>query len=168
MGDILNLKRTSGVTVEATDIIIRETKTTRLILRPLVIDGNGQDSVKCWIIAQRKGLSEKWEEENELPLSSLKKGEWAKFELKTNDVTKILGALSAIKEQYKKYGVLFSGKYSLIEGEEAMLLEELSKFDRELLIKKLKDVKPEHLENLSETIKLTRLEKLIKEIKENA
>ena len=170
MDDGINIKRTSKVTLEATDIVIRETKTTRLILRPVIVDNykNPENSDKCWIIAQRKGIGETWEESNELPLSSLKKGEWSKLELKTEDVSKILGALEAIKEQYKKHGILFGGKYSLIKGEEAKLLAELAKFDRDVLIEKLKDINPEYLENLSETIKLSRLEKLIAEIKSNS
>jgi hypothetical protein len=170
MADDINLRRTSGFTFEATDIVIRESSTTRLILRPVVVDNhkNAHDSVKCWIVAQRKGPNERWEEVNELPLSKLHKGEWSKLELKTEDVSKILGALDAIKEQYKKHGLFFGGKYSLIKGEEAKLLAELAKFDRDVLIEKLKNINPEHLENLSETIKLSRLERLITEIRTNA
>ncbi len=170
MEEEIGIKRTSKVTLEATDIVVRETKTIRLILRPVIVDNhkNSDDSVKCWIIAQRKGLNEKWEEFNDLPLSSLKKGEWSKIELKTEDISKILGSLDAIKEQYKKHGIFFGGKYSLIKGEEVKLLAELAKFDRDVLIEKLKNINPEHLENLSETIKLSRLEKLIEEIKSNS
>lgn len=165
----VNIHRTSSVTQEASDIVIRETKTTRLVLRPVIIDNykNSDDSVKCWIIAQKKGANETWEQ-NSLLLSNLKKGEWTKLELKTEDVSKILGALEAIKEQYKKHNIVFGGKYSLIKGEEAKLLAELARFDRSMLIEKLKDINPEHLENLSETIKLSRLEKLITVIGKNS
>lgn len=165
----ISLKRTSKVTLEATDLVVRETDTTRLILRPLVVDNpnNSEDSVKCWIIAQKKGLNETWDNSEGFSLSNLKKGEWSKFELKTEDVTKILGALEAIKDQYKKMGLLWVGKYSLIKGEEAKLLSELARFDRAMLVEKLKNVTPEHLENLSETIKLSRLDDLIKKIEES-
>ena len=170
MEEGINIQRTSKVTLETTDILIRETKTTRLILRPVVVDNfkNPENSIKCWIIAQKKGVNENWDEINELPLSSFKKGEWSKLELKTEDVSKILGALEAIKEQFNENGISFEGKYSLIKGEEIRLLAELAKFDRDILIEKLKNINPEHLENLSETIKLSRLEKLIKEIKSNS
>ncbi|MBI5469969.1 DUF4263 domain-containing protein [Candidatus Kaiserbacteria bacterium] len=169
MNDSLHIKRTSSVTLAATDIVIRESKTTRLLLRPLIVDNYSSpgNSVKCWIIAQRKGPSDEWNEANEFPLSKLSKGEWSKFELKTEDVSKILGSLEAIKELYKEHGITWDGKYALIHGEEAKLLAELSKFDRTLLLEKLKNINPAHLENLSETIKLSRLEGLLKVIKAN-
>jgi hypothetical protein len=170
MADDISIKKTSTVTLQATDLVIRETKTIRLILRPVVVDNSKhpENSVKCWIIAQRKGPNDKWEEFNELPLSRLKKGEWLKFQLKTEDVSKILGMLEAIKDQYERYGISFGGRYSLIKGEEVKLLAELARFNRSVLLSKLKNVDQEGLENLTETIKLSRLENLVKQIKEHS
>ncbi len=125
------------------------------------------NSIKCWIIAQKKGTNDTWEDYNELSLSNLKKGEWTRLELKTEDLANILKATAAIKSEFDKRGVFFGGQYSLIKGEEARVLTELSKFDKTKLIDTFKKLAPDDLDNISETIKVSRLDKLITEIETN-
>ncbi len=59
------------------DFVLRETKTTRLVFRPLMVQNEKQAnaSVKGTFIFQRKGHNEEWSDILTEPLSSLKKGD---------------------------------------------------------------------------------------------
>lgn len=91
------------------DIIIRETGTTRLVFRPILVtnEKSPESSVKGGFIFQRKGISEKWEDIAVPPLSSLKKGEAIKLELKSQELKKLHSEISNLYEIYDAGGIPF-------------------------------------------------------------
>ena len=103
----INTKSTSRVTAQASDIAIRETATTLLIFRPIIIDNpnNRSASVKGDFLYQRKSQNGKWMDFETIPLSSLKMGEGYKLELKSAELLNLINELKPLYELHHEGGV---------------------------------------------------------------
>lgn len=106
MEEIIN-KSTSRVTAQAPDIAIRETATTLLIFRPIIIDNpnNRSASIKGDFLYQRKSQNGKWVDFETIPLSSLKMGEGYKLELKSAELLNLINELKPLYELHQEGGV---------------------------------------------------------------
>jgi len=102
----IHTKSTSKSSAVCTDIVLRETKTTRLIFRPLLIDNpqNPQATVNGGFLFQRKKGSE-WEDFDTIPLSSIKGGEGYKLELHSEELLQLFQELHYIYELRKVAGI---------------------------------------------------------------
>jgi len=92
---------------EADPIVLRETATTRLVVKPLLVN-NAQDAsapVKGCFIFQRKRGSEGWEDNATIPLSSLKSGEGIKLELKASEFHQLLSHAAGLYRLYQRQGL---------------------------------------------------------------
>lgn len=100
-------KSTSRVTAQASDIAIRETATTLLIFRPIIIDNpnNRSASIKGDFLYQRKSQNGKWVDFETIPLSSLKMGEGYKLELKSAELLNLINELKPLYELHQEGGV---------------------------------------------------------------
>jgi hypothetical protein len=87
--------------------VLRETKTTRLIFRPILVDNikEKEASVKGTFVFQKKGLSDTWEDSESTSLSSLKKGESVKLELKSAELLKLYTEVQNLYEMYRESGI---------------------------------------------------------------
>lgn len=105
--DEITVKSTSRVSAECSDIILRETSTTRLVFRPLLIDNpNDADAgVKGAFLFQRKKASAEWEDFETIPMSSLKGGEGYKLEVKSSELLKLFSELSSLYQLHDETGV---------------------------------------------------------------
>ena len=91
---------TSSKTLEVSDLVLRKTKTTRLIFKPIIID-NPHDkdaSVKGQFVFQRKSQKNEWKECNSFPLSKLKANEWVKLELHSSEIKVFLEGIESLRE----------------------------------------------------------------------
>ncbi|MCP3659104.1 MAG: hypothetical protein GY830_01790 [Bacteroidetes bacterium] len=72
---IIKTKSTSRDSLEVSDIILREEKTSKLLFRPLIVNNKKKidASVKGWFIFQKKGINDEWEDYSNFKLSQLKK-----------------------------------------------------------------------------------------------
>ena len=100
-------KSTSRVTAQASDIAIRETATTRLVFRPIIIDNphNSDASIKGNFLYLRKSQNEQWEDFETIPLSSLKMGEGYKLELKSAELLNLTNELKLLYDLHQESGV---------------------------------------------------------------
>lgn len=100
-------KSTSRVTAQASDIAIRETATTLLIFRPIIIDNpnNISASIKGDFLYQRKSQNGKWMDFETIPLSSLKMGEGYKLELKSAELLNLINELKPLYGLHQEGGV---------------------------------------------------------------
>lgn len=98
---------TSRVTAQASDIAIRETATTRLVFRPIIIDNphNSDASIKGNFLYLRKSQNEQWEDFETIPLSSLKMGEGYKLELKSAELLNLTNELKLLYDLHQESGV---------------------------------------------------------------
>jgi hypothetical protein len=73
--------------------VLRETDTTRLIFRPLIIENphDSNASVRGAFVFQRKTSSSTWEDIDVPPLTRLKQDEAVKLELKSEELLKLHG-----------------------------------------------------------------------------
>src|SRR4051812_2944684 len=88
---------TSASTAESDPIIIRQTATTRLVFKPLLVK-NPHDvkaSIKGCFVFQRKATKADWEDHDTVPLSKLKADEWTKLELTSGELLTLLQHLGA-------------------------------------------------------------------------
>ena len=101
------VKSTSSHSATTDDIVLRETEATRLIFRPVLVDNQKKQeaSVKGTFIFQRKGLSDKWEDSESIPLSKLKKGEGVKLELKSAELLNLFTEIRSLYEMYQEGGI---------------------------------------------------------------
>lgn len=103
----LTVKSTSKVTAQCSDFIIRETKTTRLIFRPQLIDNqkNQSASVKGVFIYQRKGVKQNWVDFPTEPLSSLKSGESYKLSLSSSETLALYKHIEELQDFFTCKGI---------------------------------------------------------------
>ncbi|MYL33249.1 DUF4263 domain-containing protein [Pontibacillus yanchengensis] len=185
------IKSTSNHSAHGEDIILRQTKTTRLLFRPQLVDNvnDSNASVRGTFIFQKKNMKNKWEDYKELDNNRLKADEWIKLDIKSSELLKLMTELNAYYEIHKEYGINPGfNKYNLIEKELHNILE-LVNDDQELLeilsnrsngefiidtvkwiankdepskiIDQLKNAEDKELERLNTYISITNIKKLL-------
>ena len=107
MSEEIFVSPTSNVTADCKSIILRETKTTRLIFRPMLVDNpNEEDAcVRGWLVFERKKKDSDWEEHKKLLLSNLRAEEWIKIELHSSELLLLYRKLGALYELYSEHGI---------------------------------------------------------------
>jgi hypothetical protein len=108
MGD-LKVRSTSKATAKCSDFIIRETRTTRLIFRPLLIDNpkNPSASVKGVFLYQRKGAKQIWADFPTEPLSGLKSGESYKLSLSSSETLALCKHIEKLQDLFACNGIQY-------------------------------------------------------------
>lgn len=101
------IKSTSSASAECSDIVLRETATTRLVFRPMLVENPSarEASVDGAFIFRRKGKNEDWADVPAEPLSGLKKDEGYKVSLKAAEVLTLHQELSSLYELFKIEGI---------------------------------------------------------------
>ena len=104
----ITIKSTSRFTVEATDIGLRETETTRLIFRPVIIENpnNTNACLKGSFLFQRKSKNEQWEDFETISLASLKMGEGYKLGLDSAELLKFMKEIVPLYKLHREGGVI--------------------------------------------------------------
>ncbi|MGH8503801.1 MAG: Shedu immune nuclease family protein [Gammaproteobacteria bacterium] len=114
--DIYTVISRSRNSAEAEPVILRETETTRLVLKPWLVNNaqNPSATIKGVFVFQRKRKGEGWEDNATVPLSKLKSGEAYKLELKANELHELLSHAAGLYRSYRKLG-LPTGKIHFIK-----------------------------------------------------
>jgi len=105
--DSFTIIPTSASTAECDPIIIRETGTTRLVFKPLLIKNpnDTKASVKGCFVFQRKGAKTEWVDRNAVSLSKLRADEWIKLELTSEELLGFVRNLGGFYRANAKYGL---------------------------------------------------------------
>jgi hypothetical protein len=118
------------------DIELRQTKTTRLIFRPLLVD-NAHDreaAVKGTFLFQRKRPGQDWEDYRTFNLSELKAEEGVKLALKSAEVLTLFRELEALYGLYEEEGIP-SGEVGYYRGSPVLdLLSKVSDAEFETIV----------------------------------
>jgi len=98
---------TSASTAESDSIVVRQTATTRLVFKPLLVKNphDAKASVKGTFVFQRKATKDDWEEQNRVSLSKFKAGEWTKLELSSEELLIFLQHMAAFYRANARYGL---------------------------------------------------------------
>ena len=93
-------------TATADDVVLRESKTTRLVFRPLLVDNEmlPEASVKGQFIFEKKGRNDEWVPTEAISLARLKVGEGVRLELKSAETLKLHKELSDLYDLYSQHG----------------------------------------------------------------
>ena len=103
----IRTKSTSRSSAECSDLVLRETNTTRLVFRPILVDNpsNSEAAVNGTFIFQRKGQRDNWTDTETIPLSQLKKDEGYKLEIKSSELLSLFNHLSDLYQLHSQSGV---------------------------------------------------------------
>lgn len=159
-------KSTSSSSMDVSDIVLRETGTTRLIFRPEIVKNpnNKEACVKGEFVFQKKGLKDSWVSYKDLLLSNLKASEWIKLELKSAEVLLLLNKLKEMQGVFQEYGIVFGEtEFKITRGNAENILSQLSKLaNKEFIWQVLQDFKFEDLQNLNYVVGIGRFKAAIK------
>jgi hypothetical protein len=127
----IRTKSTSRVTAEATDIVLRESESIRLIFRPTILDNrnNVDAAVKGVFLYQRKSKKADWEDFETIPLNSVKAGEGYKLELKSAELLLLIQELKPLYALHKQGGVPRGEKKYVQATPQLQQLAELTSHD---------------------------------------
>ena len=101
------IKSTSLSSAISDVIVLRETRTTRLIFRPMLVTNpeNQAAAVRGTFAFERKGSSGTWEGVGTFPLYKLKKHEGVKLTIKSSELLKLYEELTALYGLYRDEGI---------------------------------------------------------------
>lgn len=107
--DSLHVKSTSRASADCSDNVLRETNTTRLVFRPMLVENQAKPEacVKGTFIFQRKGQKDEWGDTETISLSSLKKDEGFKLEIKSMELLKLFKGIHGLYQLHSKSGIPF-------------------------------------------------------------
>ena len=124
MTEKYEIQRTSLQSAAVSDKVLAETTTTRLVLRPDIVENpkNPDAKIKVSLIHQRKSPNATWEDTPTIPLSSLKAGEQVKFTLHSEPTLELFNQLNNLYTIATK-GKIGFGKTSLVVGREEEIIQ---------------------------------------------
>jgi hypothetical protein len=96
--EIYTIIPTSAQSADCDPIVLWEAETRRLVFKPMLVE-NPNDPAACVngvFTYQRKRKAEEWEDHNEVPLNTLKAGEWVRIPLQAKEVLDLARHLSAL------------------------------------------------------------------------
>lgn len=127
----ITTRSTSRVTAEASDIVLRESESIRLIFRPTILDNrnNADAAVKGVFLYQRKLKKDSWEDFETIPLNSVKTGEGYKLELKSAELLQLIQELKPLYDLHKESGVPRGQKKYVQASPQLQQLAELTSQD---------------------------------------
>jgi hypothetical protein len=99
--------------------VIRETNTTRLFYVPEIVDNPSDQnlSVRGKLIYQKRNEQD-WTDNVNLKLSTLKKGEWTSFDIKSEELFELSNISNHLKQIYEKDGIPYgSNEYLFLQSE---------------------------------------------------
>jgi hypothetical protein len=117
----LKVRSTSTSSAIVSDEVIRETTTTRLLFRPMLVDNphNSEASVKGSFLFQRKGPGESWADVPTEPLSTLKKGESYQL-IKSAQLLELYEHLGELYKLHSRHGISI-GEIEYVRAHGALL-----------------------------------------------
>ena len=107
---------TSKNSAELEDLVIRETKTSRLVFKTTIVNNekNKKACVKGHFAYKRKKMNGVWEDCESIKLSELKSGEGVKITLSSEEVLRFYDHLSQCQIFYEEHGIPVGEKRILV------------------------------------------------------
>lgn len=100
----IKVNTTSNKTADVTGMVIRENQQYRIVYYPKLVDNtkNPEECVNGYLVCQKKGKSDKWEDMNEISVKDVKVGEWTKFNIELGEMLNLIRYADKLKELYEK------------------------------------------------------------------
>ena len=149
--DIIDIKKKSFSVADGSEIILRETQSTKMVFLPTLINDpyRSTSGVRGKIVFLKKGFKEEWTRYKEVEANNMKAGQWTQLELSLDETQKLLDGLQQCNLILKNFSVE-SSRYSFWDEEEVIeknkadqIMSLLSKQDT--LIDELLDTENNHL-----------------------
>lgn len=118
-----NVTKTSRQSAEVDDVVLTATTTTRLIMRPTLVDNpnNTDAKVKISLIHQRKSSKGQWEDDSGEPLSTLKAGQQIKLALDSSTTLELRRQLENIYALHGSTRFSFLGSELVVGSEDEII-----------------------------------------------
>ena len=168
MNKAVTIKSTSRTSAQTEDVLLRESGTTRLVFRPVMVVNPSEPKhcIKGWFLFQRKKTSGNWSDYQISDLNSLKDAEGMKLELHSSEVYSLLTQLNNRYCIFDKYGIKFgTNKFVLTPDNVEEVIEQLLQDSSNL--EKFKSLKREDLEKINVVTNISNLEFLLETWEKN-
>lgn len=169
--DTLKTRATSDKTMEVKPVVLRVTKTTRLLFSPSWVDPKlTNNPLRGGFRFQKKSPMETWEDFDAKKISTLKKDEEYNLNLDGNDMAVLFENLEEIKQTLLEHGHSYhTQEFKKINTNNAnnLLLQIGDTKNRSLIIEELKKLESQNFQNLGSVIGSARIEKVIDEFEKN-
>lgn len=109
---------------EITAIVLSSKETTRKLFCPTIAN----DELRGYIVFQRKGINDKWEELEKLNLNTFKAKEWTKVELHTKELALVLEYVNSMKSFISKRDLFAFNNYVMFGMRDILTEDESQKF----------------------------------------
>lgn len=108
-GGAIRVTSTSRRTANIDPIVLRETATTRLIFRPVLLDNprNPEAPMDGTFVFQRKTRTASWTDHSELTLSQLRADEWVKIDLRAAELLALFEGLDSYYALVREHGLVY-------------------------------------------------------------
>ena len=102
---------TSRFSAECSDIVLRETSTSRLLFRPQLVTNPPAEaaSVRGTFLCRRKAPKTEWESTEAISLASVKGGEGVKMELQAEEVLALFREVAELYRVHAEEGIRCAG-----------------------------------------------------------
>lgn len=172
MVEELKIKSVASTASKVSDIPIKETTTTRLLFRPLIVDNreNADACVKGSLIYQKKDKNGNFKEDDKaFGFVNVKEGQYCQFDFKSEEILILLNNFDMLKKLYKEKGII-NGETSCIitDGNLIEIFKQLSEFkDKTKLSNALNTLQSIDLDNLSFMVSLSKIDKVLQDWEQN-
>ncbi|MGB2986902.1 MAG: Shedu anti-phage system protein SduA domain-containing protein, partial [Phycisphaerae bacterium] len=101
------IRSTSLSSADCSDVVLRQTSTTRLVFRPQLVDNpNDHEAVvHGTFLFQRKGRKDDWEDTTAIALSALKKGEGVRLDVRAGEILILFKELVELYKLHARDGI---------------------------------------------------------------
>lgn len=98
---------TSRDSAECDPVILRQTRTRRLVFLPIMVNNVHDESaaIKGMFVYQRQGPNDEWEDAESISLSTLKSGEGVRLKLHSDEVQNLISSLRGLYSLHEKGGI---------------------------------------------------------------
>jgi hypothetical protein len=162
---------TSDRTSSGSEIVLSESSETRRIFKPELVENlkNPKACLKGKFVHQRKSRTQKWEDCESFSCASLKAGQEINLPLNTEETRNLIEGLIDYQKIYDKHGVPFGQRdFIITDTNIGRIAEQFANLEyANEIIAALQNLEPEHLENLSTFLGVSRLRNVVEIWEEN-
>lgn len=148
--------------LETDPIVLRETSTTRLVFKAMIVDKRDSPVRGCFVW-QRKRRDDVWEDITGEVLTRLKAGEGYVLELRSSEVSALLQAIQDRREIYEAHGIRYGQRDYFAGADLPDIVRRILQEPDSELAAALRALDPESLLSLGHSVDISKLDALLEE-----
>ncbi|MBF4696059.1 Shedu immune nuclease family protein [Fusibacter ferrireducens] len=149
----LNVTSTSQNSAEVNEVVLSESDLVKIVFKPIIVKNQHEinKSVKGKLVYQKKRKCDQFTEVDKLSKSSMRTGEWMEISLDTREVSELFEGLKSCYSLFGSNGIEFGNNEYLVVSSDYEKLIKLLEEEPEL-IKKLAETNPKIIKGILELL----------------